>query len=240
MVAKMSQGVKQSQIKVTFHILDGDHCRVKVQFNCSGFIQTPSDLLWITWLNVCIKQQVKPVKRAWTKFSDKALMMWEEPSQSMKRERWLSSIHFLNCATVMNRMQNNMVENKPCESSTTVLWLSPQWLPCCSIVLSCGWMRQRAAQRRLCYVLHAASAPAPSALETHQQPDMLIVAPGPQLILPITSCNALSMPPPALLLLDPVLSVCSTGKTDVKQRLSATKYNWVYFCWWSSSPCYYL
>lgn len=75
-------------------------------------------------------------------------------------------------------------------------------------------MRQRAAQRRLCYVLHAASAPAPSVLE---QPDMLIVAPGPQLILPITSCNALSVPPPALLRLHPVLSVCSTGKTDVRE-----------------------
>lgn len=62
--------------------------------------------------------------------------------------------------------------------------------PCSSIVLSHGWMRQRAAALCLRYaVFH-------NILPTDRQTDMLIVPLGSPLIPPITSFTALSMPPP--------------------------------------------
>lgn len=131
---------------------------------------------------------------------------------------------------IPDRMQSYMVEKKPCESSTAVLWLSPQWLPCCSIVLSCGWMRQRAAQRRLCYVVHAAWAPAslcvgdtPAARRAHCCPRVSI---DPANHLMQCFINAPARPTPTW---SSPECVCSTGNTDVKHRLNAAKYNEVDF-----------
>lgn len=75
---------------------------------------------------------------------------------------------------INDKIQNNMVKYKSCKASLwwcingfLVLWLSSQWAPCCSIVLSCGWMRSSSRGRgRLWDMLHSAGVLAVSTLQT--------------------------------------------------------------------------
>lgn len=102
--------------------------------------------------------------------------------------------------------QNDSFRSRGGEFWTPVLWLSSQWAPCCSIVLSCGWMRQGVAAEATaasvtCHTLLVHSLPLRNAADSplrrsHQQAGVLIVPQGAPLILPITSFISLSMTPP--------------------------------------------